>query len=141
MMKETYPLLDSCNPSVCLSARMMQMDRIISTIFRKYLSPFGITNSQLSILFIIAKKGNTSQQQLCDQLFLEKSSVSRNMQRLLQARLLTKMTSRQLEITQKGRSLLEKIIPEWEKAMKEVKSILGVEGQASFEIVYNNLTK
>ncbi|MEX0291120.1 MAG: MarR family winged helix-turn-helix transcriptional regulator [Flavobacteriaceae bacterium] len=135
-----YPLLSSCDPSVCFSSRMMRLNRIISSIFRKHITPFGLTPSQLSILFVVAKKGNKSQRELCDLLFLEKSSTSRNLQRLLEGDLVKKNALRQIEITKEGRLLIEKIIPSWEEAMEEVRSILGKEGQDSFEVIYDRIT-
>ena len=140
-MNEDYPLLSSCNPSVCFSGRIMRLNRIITAIFRKHITPFELTTSQLSMLFVIAKKGSVSQRELCDILFLEKSSTSRNLLRLLQDGLVIKTASRQIKITEKGKQLLEDIIPHWEKAMEEVRSMLGEEGQHSFEIIYGKIAQ
>lgn len=139
-MKEEFPNLDVCNPSICFSGRMMRMDRIISAIFRKHLASFGLTNSQLSILFITAKKELVTQQQLADLLFLEKSSLSRNMKRLLDGALIKKINTRQLEMTTKGKTLLEQLIPKWENAMHEVNEILGIDGQTAFNTLYTKIT-
>jgi DNA-binding MarR family transcriptional regulator len=140
-MNSDFPKLEACDPRTCFSGRMMRMDRIISGIFRKHIAPFGLTNSQLSILFVTAKKGSVTQQILSDILFLEKSSVSRNMRRLLDMKLIKKINSRKIEMTIKGKELLEKIIPEWEKAMVEVNIILGEEGQEAFNTIYSSITK
>ncbi|WP_400078694.1 MarR family winged helix-turn-helix transcriptional regulator [Winogradskyella sp. R77965] len=140
-MNTEFPLLENCNPITCYSGRIMRIDRIISNIFRDHISNFGLTNSQLSILFYTSKKGIVSQSLLSEVLYLEKSSVSRNMKRLLQAKLLQKTNSRQIEITLKGKKLLEDVIPEWNKAMEKVNSILKPEGQHAFDLIYNKLTK
>ncbi|EDP70941.1 transcriptional regulator, MarR family protein [Flavobacteriales bacterium ALC-1] len=141
IMNRDFPKLEACDPRTCFSGRMMRMDRIISKIFRKHITPFGLTNSQLSILFVTAKKGIVTQQLLSEVLFLEKSSMSRNMRRLLEMELIVRIDSRKIEMTLKGKALLEQIIPEWEKAMTEVNTILGNEGQKAFETVYASITK
>lgn len=139
-MKVKFPNLDACNPSICFSGRMMRMDRIISKIFRKHLASFGLTNSQLSILFITSKKGIVTQQELADMLYLEKSSISRNMKRLLDAAFIKKINTRQLEMTVKGKKHLEQLIPKWEDAMQEVNDVLGDDGQTAFNILYTKIT-
>ena len=139
-MKVEFPNLDACNPSICFSGRMMRMDRIVSKIFRKHLASFNLTNSQFSILFITSKKRVVTQQKLADMLYLEKSSVSRNMKRLLDAEFIRKTTTRQIEMTTKGKKLLEQLIPKWENAMQEVNEILGEEGQIAFNTLYTKIT-
>jgi len=139
-MKTEFPILNACNPSICFSGRMMRMDRIVSKIFRKHLASFGLTNSQLSILFITSKKGIVTQQELADMLYLEKSSISRNMKRLLEAEFIKKIDTRQLEMTLKGKQLLEQLIPKWEDAMIEVNDILGDDGRSAFNTLYTKIT-
>ena len=138
-MKQTFLKLEACNPSMCFSGRLMRMDRIISSIFRKHIAPFELTNSQLSILFVIAKKEIVIQQQLAETLFLEKSSLSRNIKRLLETALIEKINTKQIQVTEKGKALLERIIPHWEKAMDEVKELLGDDGQNAFNTVYQKI--
>ncbi|WP_299123050.1 MarR family winged helix-turn-helix transcriptional regulator [uncultured Winogradskyella sp.] len=140
-MNTDFPLLESCNPLICYSGRIMHVERIISNIFRNHISPFGLTNSQLSILFFTSKKGIVTQNLLSEMLFLEKSSVSRNMKRLLDTQLLQKKNKRQIEITLKGKRLLEEVIPEWNKAMEKINSIIEPEGQKAFDFIYNKFTK
>lgn len=140
-MKVDYPKLESVNPKMCFSGRIMRMDRIVNTIFRKHIAPFGLTNSQLSMLFVTAKKKKVTQQLLTKILFLEKSSVSRNMRRLLEANLIEKDGTRSIQMTTKGKTLLEKVIPEWNKAMEEMNTLLGNSGQQAFETLYETITK
>lgn len=48
--------LKNFNPSECISGKVMRLNRITANVFRKYLMPFNITDSQLSILFVLTKK-------------------------------------------------------------------------------------
>lgn len=140
-MKTDYPNLEAVNPRLCFSGRIMRMERIVNSIFRKHIAPFGLTNSQLSILFVTVKAEVVTQHALAKILFLEKSSVSRNMRRLLEADLIEKVGSRSIQMTTKGKQLLEQVIPEWSQAMEEVNTLLGSSGQLAFDTLYKTITK
>ena len=77
---------------------------------------------------------------LTQALFLEKSSVSRNLKRLLENNIIEKVGTRQIKMTLKGKRLLEKVIPEWEKAMNEMNTLLGKDGQQAFDAIYETIT-
>ncbi len=137
--KSTYPNIETLQPQYCIAGKMMRCNRLVSQIFRKYLLPFNITTSQLTILFIAAKKGTITQTFLSEVLYLEKSTVSRNMRRLLEQNYLVKATKKEINITTKGKKLLEQIIPEWEKAMTEIRTSLKQEGEEALNLVLGNL--
>jgi len=128
------------NPSNCISGRVMRLSRITANIFRKYLKPFGVTDSQTSILFLVSKheKGLT-QTRITEILQLEKSSLSRNLKRLVDQNYLMKNNSSEIVITQSGKKLVISIIPEWEKAMAEIRSLIGDDGEESLNKVLTNL--
>ena len=140
-MKEKYPLLAAASPSSCVAGKIMRCERIILNIYRKHLSAFGLTNSQLSILMIVAKLGKLKQANLAVMLHLEKSTVSRNVKLLLKAELLMRVASKQLAITEKGKILVESVIPAWEKAKMEANELLQDDGQMALNLILNNLTK
>ncbi len=138
-MKAKYPNLESANPSQCIASKMMKCNRILSQVFRKHLLNFGLTNSQMTILFIIAKKGDVTQAQLASMLYLEKSTVSRNMRRLFEKELIIKEKNQIINITEKGKSFLEKIIPQWDKAMEESRKLLANDGLEALDTVLSKL--
>ncbi|MGB0929366.1 MAG: MarR family winged helix-turn-helix transcriptional regulator [Chitinophagales bacterium] len=140
-MSSVFPLLDACDPISCLCARISWCERVISGIYRKHLSHFDLTNSQLTILMVINRMGSVSQADLSKMLVLEKSSVSRNMKRLLASDYIKRGKARKLEITIEGKTLLEKLIPAWDAAKAEVNEMLGEDGQKAMGIVVNKLTK
>lgn len=90
---------------------------------------------------IVAKMGKMRQADLSVFLHLEKSTVSRNMKRLLKAELLIRIDSKQLAATEKGKMLLESLIPAWENAKTEVNERLQTEGQTALNLILNNLIK
>ena len=118
----------------------MKCNRIIANIFRKHLAPFQITNSQLSMLFVITKAKAVNQKRLSDQLYLDKSTVNRNLKRLVDAEYVVKETSAYLSTTHKGKILLEAIIPHWDNAMIEAKEALKGEGELALNLLLGNLS-
>mgnify|MGYP000029413234 CR=1 FL=1 len=129
------------NPRECISGKIMRINRITGNIFRTYLAPFKITDSQLSILFVLTKAGELTQKQLSDFIHIEKSTLNRNLNRLLDRNYITKQHFPLIEITFEGKVFVEKIIPEWEKAMTEIRSVLGNEGEEAINTIHQKLTK
>ena len=135
-----FPYLESCKPSICISRKITKCNRIITSVFRKHLQPFGITNSQLTTLFIITKAPAPSQKMISDMLYMDKSTVNRNLKRLLDNGYIKKRTIHELQITIKGKVLLERVIPYWENAMEEIKVLLEEEGEKAINVLVNKLT-
>ena len=136
-MKE-FQLLNATDPRTCLSGKIGRISRITGNIFRKHLKPFGISSSQMSLLFLLSKRDGLTQKEICDILYMEKSTLNRNLNRLLEKGQLSKARFPAIIITQQGKELLEKVIPSWQKAMQEIRELLGEDGEAA---VYTTLTK
>lgn len=132
--------LKACDPRQCIGSRMLKCNRIITGIFRTHLLPYQITISQLSILFLLSKAGEKSQQELADHLYLEKSTVSRNMQRLLRQGYIVRLKTKLIGITNTGNDFLETLIPAWDKAMTEARERLKGEGEEALTVLLHQLT-
>jgi DNA-binding MarR family transcriptional regulator len=135
-----YPNITEVNPIHCISRKMKTCDRAIANIFRKHLHPLDITDSQLSILFLITKRGPLAQKDLVTLLILEKSTVTRNIKRLLDKNYIKKDAQKNLSMTPTGKDFLEQVIPHWEQAMTETKTILGQEGIENLDALLHKLT-
>ena len=127
------------NPSTCISGKVGRLNRLTATVFRKYLKPFYITSSQLSILFVLVKREGLTQKKLSDIVLLEKSSLNRNLNRLFAKNYLSKADFPIIKITYEGKVFVNKIIPEWENAMKEIREIIDEDGEAALNIVLAKL--
>lgn len=103
--------------------------------------PFNITDSQLSILFVLTKKGGLTQKQLSNIVQLEKSSLNRNLKRLFEKNYLSRTDFPTIQITRLGKSFVNNIIPEWEKAMTEISELLGEDGKTALNLVHKRLIK
>jgi len=133
--------IESFNPKRCISGKMTRLHRVTANIFRKHLSPFGVTNSQLTLLFVLTKRSNLNQKQLSDITVLEKSSLNRNLKRLIESKLITKEDFPLIKITTKGKILVNEIIPEWKKAMNEIETLLESDGKNALDILTKKLLK
>ena len=131
--------LKNFNPSICVSGKMMRLQRVTASIFRKHLNSFDITNSQLSLLFVLTKKDGMTQKQLSDFMMIEKSSLHRNLVRHFEKGHLSRQDFPIIRITEKGKVLVNEIIPEWEKAMLEIRELLGKDGENALNIITSKL--
>lgn len=134
-----YPLLESTDPTTCLSGKMSRISRITANIFRKHIKEHGLSNSQMSLLFLLSKRSDLTQKELCDILFMEKSTLNRNLKRLVDHGYVTKKDFPFLNITETGKVILEKAIPAWQKAMKEIRSLLQDDGEEAVNTVLSKL--
>lgn len=132
--------IEDFTPRECISGKIMRINRITANIFRKYLAPFKVTDSQLTLLFLLTKAGGLTQKELSDFIYLEKSSLNRNLKRLIEKELLTRKKFPVIKITHEGKLFVEQIIPEWKKAMAEIRIIIGDEGEQSVSILLKKLT-
>ena len=131
--------LEAFDPRQCLASKVLKSQRIISNIFRSHLKEFGLSNSQMSVLFVMSKRRVLSQKELSDILFLEKSSTNRNLKRLIAQDYLIKTEKLKIKITEYGLHMVEKVIPAWEAAMKETQMKLGPSGVAALDTFHQTL--
>ncbi len=130
--------LRNLNPSICISGKVRRLNRLTANVFRKYLKPFNVTDSQLSLLFMFSKRDFT-QKELAEKTGLEKSSLNRNLQRLFESNYISRSDFPVIKITSSGSAFVNDIIPEWKKAMSEIRQLLGVEGEEALNLVMNKL--
>ena len=129
------------NPRECISGKVMRLNRLTANIFRKHLSPFNVTDSQLTLLFILSKKGKCNQKEISEIAKLEKSSLNRNLTRLVEKDFITKQDFPLLQLTASGKVFVENIIPEWQKAMTEITELISEEGVNGINTALENISK
>ncbi len=114
----------------CLVARLRMLNREVTGIYDDALRPLGVKVSQANVLTAIAKLEPVSPSVIGEVLRIEKSTVSRNVERMRTRGWLRFLSgdddrSHLLAITAKGRRLLEKALPLWKQAQKEAEDLLG----------------
>ncbi len=135
-----YTNIESFDPRECLSGQISRIHRLSANIFRKHIAPFNVTNSQLTLLFILSKHTALTQKQLSTIAKLEKSSLNRNIKRLIDKNYVSKRAFPLIQITNDGKKMVNTIIPEWEKAMSEIREVIGKDGESSIHKIHQNLT-
>lgn len=126
----------------CSSTRLHRLVRIVDDIYRKHLHDTGLTESQVSILLTLASEGPLLQAQLGKVLHLQRSTVTRNLDRLVKSGLLQKQgpaSKPEILLTKQGKTLVKKVRPAWEAALLELKDLLGSAGDSAIGILERRL--
>ena len=122
----------------CLAGRLRMLNRVVTNIYDDALRPLGVKASQLGILVVAAKFGLARPADVCDRLQLDTSTLSRNVERMKVNGWLEVVAdddgrAQPFRLTAKGRKLLERAKPAWEKAQKKVKKLIGADTVASID--------
>jgi DNA-binding MarR family transcriptional regulator len=120
----------------CLAMRIRFLNRTITGIYDEALRPLGVTAGQLNILAVVALRGPVAPGLVARRLNMEKSTLSRNVERMRNHGWLGVApggSGRQqaLELLPRGRRLLEQSLPLWKSAQKRTRGILGQRGARS----------
>ncbi len=137
MKKQTHSTTPDLIAQDCIADRMRLLNRVVTRIYDDALRSLGIKTSQLNILVVTARLGLARPAEICDQLKIDISTVSRNVDRM-RARGWIEVVddeqdarAHQLRLSAKGRQILEKAKPAWDKAQMKVKKLLGQSGVAA----------
>ncbi|WP_169545905.1 MarR family winged helix-turn-helix transcriptional regulator [Sneathiella aquimaris] len=114
----------------CFAVRLRKLNRMVSRLYDDSFRPYGITIAQFNLLVAVATERVTSPSQMVQVLSLEKSTVSRNIEKMIQKGWLkrtpcTDKRSHLLMLTKAGSQLLSDVTPAWRKAQKEANEALG----------------
>ncbi|HSR82155.1 MAG TPA: MarR family transcriptional regulator, partial [Hyphomicrobiaceae bacterium] len=69
--------------AACISTRVRQLSRIVTRVYDDALRPLGITASQFTLLTQLAQQDGITAVEIGHSLDIEKSTLSRNLKRLL----------------------------------------------------------
>jgi DNA-binding MarR family transcriptional regulator len=114
----------------CIAARLRLLNRVITKIYDDALRPVGVKISQCNILVMTAKMGTALPTLVCEMLQLDLSTLSRNVELMRTKGWLEVVPSEDarthpFRLTDTGRRLVEKVIPAWEKAQAQARTLLG----------------
>jgi DNA-binding MarR family transcriptional regulator len=121
--------------AACLSTRVRQLSRIITRVYDDALRPLGITGSQFTLLTQLAQQDGITAVEIGHSLDIEKSTLSRNLKRLLALGHLTMdppagRRGRGLHLTPKGQAVIQKAYPVWKEAQVRTMRIMGSESRS-----------
>ena len=114
----------------CVANQVRQLNRSLSRIYDEQLRPHGMKISQFTILVAIANLGEVTPQTISSTLSLEKSTLSRSLEHLVQKGWLVANYSQKnriqtITITEAGKKQIIKVNPSWSKAQKQVEQLIA----------------
>ncbi len=140
--EKKYPLIEKTKPQDCVASKAILSMRALMGIYKKHLGKHQITQSQLGIMMVLGHFRTIPQAQLGRIMMLDRSTVTRDLKRLVDRNYLIKegaVNKLTLIITEAGLDFLESILPDWEEAKKEAESILGEDGMEALNLVLQKL--
>ncbi len=114
----------------CLGFRLRLLDRVVTRVFDQELQAHGIRHTQLILLVALQRLGATSPNRLVGWLSIEKSTLSRNLNLLIQRELVRDLSqpgkrSHLVELTDAGASLVVEAVPAWQRGQEKALRLLG----------------
>ena len=114
----------------CFGFTVRSLNRRISQRYDSVLRPFGLTIGQLNVLHVIKLFQPLAQSVISRKLSMEKSTLSREVEKLRQRGLVEWVESpdQRQKLTQllpAGEQLLAQIFPVWEQAQQELAELLS----------------
>ena len=114
----------------CIAVRLRMLNRAVTNLYDDALRPLGLKVSQMNILVAAGKAGTARPAEIAKRLHLDVSTLSRNVERMRARGWLEVISdddgrAAPFQLTAEGRRLLNRALPEWKKAQKEAKSMLG----------------
>lgn len=130
----------------CIAVRVRLLNRVISGLYDEALRPLGVKVSQMNLLVAAAKLGLARPAEVCELLHMDSSTLSRNVERLVDHGWLETVTeadarTQPFRLTAKGRQLLIKALPAWEQAQAQAEALLGDEGVAMLKTASRRLRR
>ena len=114
----------------CLAVRVRILSRVLTACYDREMRPLKLKASQGAILVCVAREGQTDQTGIGHRLKLEKSTVSRAVERMKAAGWLEECgaDSRSLRLSESGRELLGCFHQPWLRAQAKARELLGEDG-------------
>jgi len=117
-------------PALCPAFNIRAASRVITQLFDEILRPTGLQITQFAVLVGVISLDSPSISQLAKGLVMDRTTLTRNLKPLEKEGLI-KLTpgddkrTHFVKITSKGKSVMEKTLPYWEKARTVVSEEFG----------------
>jgi DNA-binding MarR family transcriptional regulator len=116
----------------CLAVRARLLSRVVTALYDREMRPLGLKANQCTMLVCMAREGDIDQAGIGRILKMEKSTVSRGIDRLKAQGWIESSGSdnHRLRLTTSGRELLREIHCRWLLAQRKAAKLLGLNGIA-----------
>ena len=117
----------------CIAVRVRLINRVVTAVYDEALRPHGFRVSQGNILVAVARMGEAKPVDICRQLRIEKSTLSRDVEVMkgkgwLESDPPAGGRNQVLRATPSGLDILARSQPAWESAQAEARVLLGDTG-------------
>lgn len=117
----------------CLAMRVRIVARSVSAIYEQAMASHDVTIAQVNMLTALGEIGSCAPGKIGEGLQLERSTVSRNLDLLIQKGLVEAVSSdakgiREVALTAAGHAKIEAVLPDWRAAQKQAVKLLGPDG-------------
>lgn len=114
----------------CLATSVRMIDRVITTAFDEAFRPLRIKPTQVTLLASVASLGEATQRDLAPALRIDQTTLSRNLDKLVERGLLVVVDHEDQRVvpyrlSPTGRALLKKARPLWTDAQRRIEASLG----------------
>ena len=145
MEKALAEILDF-NPIACVGGQVRKMSRIVSKKYNDAFSEFDVNISQGNILFATSAKHGILQSEIAHALVLERSTLHRDIKRLIDRDLLRLeknpgIKSPSVYLTDQGQAFVKAMVPIWKRVQKELHEVLGSDLIGSVNLINAQLLK
>ena len=132
-------------PKGCTNLKLRQLNRLVSRHYDAHVAPTGLRNTQYSLLSHIVKLGPLRLGALADVMQLDASTLTRNLQPLLDRGLAQVLVgddarSRVVQATAAGQVLREQAQRAWKRAQLALNDRLGVQRVAALHSLLDTCT-
>lgn len=128
----------------CLAAQVRRIHRVVVGSYDDALRSLGITVGQLDMLVTLVELGDEgTPAALGRALLMDRSTVSRNLRRLEGQGLvrLSRRRRRVVELTAKGRRVLDRAYDPWSRTQQQIKEQIGSDGVHALDRLVERLGK
>ena len=117
----------------CIATKVRRLNRAVTAIYDEALRPYGLKVTQMTVLVTVARIGQASPGAVGRMLHMEKSTLSRNVDRMRARGWLDAVPTEDgrahlLRVTPCGRRLLEDAHAAWSRAQERTSKMLGEQG-------------
>ena len=122
----------------CLASRVRQLSRIVMRVYDDAMRPLGSTASQFTLLTQLGQQDGITAVEIGYTLDIEKSTLSRNLKRLLALGLIDMeppagRRGRGLHLTPKGQVMIKEAFPVWNKAQEHAATLMGADCRTTLD--------
>ena len=130
----------------CIAVRVRRLSRVVSSIYDREFKELGIKGNQATMLVALSFPDVKSPSAVGRTLKMEKSTVSRNLDRMRVKGWIEIIDSGEgiqhtVRMTQSGLDLLERVHVKWKIAQKKASELLGSDGLASIMLLASKSRK